>query len=119
MLAGRSPSVQPPFLTLLRYPPSVPDPRKTGYTRWRVRARIYRLYQELAELEHESQESRGSRSIQHALARLDDTEAKAKSLKVPQGYADLRYGLRLHINLVREELLRARQTRSAEKFPEA
>ncbi len=81
--------------------------------RWRVRSRIYHLYHELAMLELETRDCAGSGSMNEALARLEHIEGRAVKLKVPRANADLLYSLRLHIDLVRAELLRSRKTATA------
>jgi hypothetical protein len=75
--------------------------------RWRIRSRIYRLYRELTQLELEAREVGGGAPPGDLARRLDQIEDEAVRLRVPQAYSDLLYGLRLHIELVRKELLRS------------
>ena len=74
--------------------------------RWRVRKKIYRWYRQLQKLDagisadHADQASR-----ERLLQELDRLESEVNKVKVPLSYADELYDLRLHIGLVRSQLL--------------
>ena len=68
----------------------------------RIRARIYRWYRSLREIEESL--GRKSASPSELLAALDRLEASAERIVVPLAYADELYRLRSHIELVRDRL---------------
>jgi TRAP-type uncharacterized transport system substrate-binding protein len=68
---------------------------------WVMRSRILRMYGELRLLEDEIANARDTRAM---VARLDRLEEQANHLRVPVAYASMLYGLRDHIDLVREGL---------------
>ena len=74
---------------------------------WRVRSRVYRWYGELRAVE-QAWEGVGEhqREIVRAdlLRRLDEIEEQVNHISVPLAYADGLYGLRGHINIVRQRL---------------
>lgn len=74
---------------------------------WRARSRIYRWYRELRPLEAFVGTGRDPGELDRALADLDRIRGEISRLSVPWAYADQLYQLRLHIDLVRAELLRA------------
>lgn len=82
---------------LLKVAPSV-------YT-WRVRSRVFRLYGELKVLEIDVRADEGRVRTAEFVKRLDDIEAEANGLSIPLGFADLLYNLRIHLQLVRNQLL--------------
>lgn len=67
---------------------------------WRVRSRIYRWYKELHDLEIELTDS-GSEQV---LAHLDQIEDEVRKVEVPLSYNRELYSLRLHINMLRQQL---------------
>ena len=74
---------------------------------WRARSRIYRWYRELRPLEAHVGAGLAPGELDRALADLDRIRGEISRLSVPWAYADQLYQLRLHIDLVRAELLRA------------
>ncbi|MDR2164452.1 MAG: ABC transporter substrate-binding protein [Zoogloeaceae bacterium] len=83
---------------------------------WRVRSRICRCYGELKFLEndircyHEARTETGAlraESYRELCKRLEGIEQMADDLAIPIRFADQRYTLREHIQLVRGSLLRA------------
>lgn len=74
---------------------------------WRARSRIYRWYRELRPLEAHVGTGLAPGELDRALADLDRIRGEISRLSVPWAYADQLYQLRLHIDLVRAELLRA------------
>jgi TRAP transporter TAXI family solute receptor len=67
---------------------------------WSMRRRIFRLYGELKSIEIEF-ETKGNRTTDDMLARLNRLEERADHLRVPRAFATLLYTLRLHIGMVR------------------
>ncbi|HEU4708265.1 MAG TPA: TAXI family TRAP transporter solute-binding subunit [Methylophilaceae bacterium] len=73
--------------------------------RWRMQSRIYPWYKALLELERDafygpiSNEKR-----EHLLSQLDHIEQSVNKMKVPASFGDVFYGLRGHINFVRNRL---------------
>jgi len=70
---------------------------------WSMRRRIFRLYGELKSIEIEF-ETKGNRTTEDIVARLDRLEERADHLRVPRAFATLLYTLRLHVGLVRTRL---------------
>jgi TRAP-type uncharacterized transport system substrate-binding protein len=77
-----------------------------GVYNWRVRARVFRWYRELRDVEAEASRGPGKEAVRDLLARLDAIEAGVGRTRVPIVYADYAYNLKLHIDLVRTKLQR-------------
>ena len=73
--------------------------------RWRMRARIYRWYEQLEEVDKESARQQ-KKSRAHLLEKLDDLEKEVRGVKVPLSFSYQLYHLRLHIDFVRGRLLK-------------
>ncbi len=73
---------------------------------WRMRSRIYRWYDELHELDIYTRENVDSEVISQALATLEEMEHDVRQVEVPLSYAEELYNLRLHIELLRNQLSR-------------
>lgn len=67
---------------------------------WSMRRRIFQLYGELKSIEIDF-ETKGNRTTDDMLARLNRLEGRADHLRVPRAFATLLYTLRLHIGMVR------------------
>jgi TRAP-type uncharacterized transport system substrate-binding protein len=77
---------------------------------WRVRSRVYRWYGELRAVEQawEAVEEPQREIVRKdLLQRLDDIEEQVNHISIPLAYADGLYGLRGHINIVRQRLVAA------------
>jgi len=70
--------------------------------RWRIRSRIFRWYRALVAVERELFTEVDSVKQKQLLERLDEIEHAVNQMKVPTFYADLFYGLRCHIDFVRQ-----------------
>ncbi len=70
--------------------------------RWRIRSRIYRWYRDLLAMNADASPEQ-CKVYLYELDRIEDEVAK---LNVPLSYADQLYNLRVHIELVREKLLK-------------
>jgi hypothetical protein len=70
---------------------------------WRMRRRLDHWYRELKRLEHASE--RGS-EVDRQIVRIDEIDAALHKLKVPMGYLDRLYTLRIHATYVRGLLKR-------------
>jgi len=74
--------------------------------RWRVQSRIYPWYKTLVELERDAfNPAIDSKGIEELLQKLDHIEQKVSKIKIPASFGDLYYGLRGHIEFVRDQLL--------------
>lgn len=73
---------------------------------WRVRSRIYRRYGELKFLENEVNENPGAHTRAEWLEKLDRIETDASQIRTPLTFSDMLYTLRVHIDLVRDMILR-------------
>jgi TRAP transporter TAXI family solute receptor len=79
---------------------------------WRIRSRVYRWYGQLRAVEQTlEKELETSADPAHCdevraglLRRLDDIEARVNHISIPLAYADALYGLRSHINFVRQRV---------------
>jgi TRAP-type uncharacterized transport system substrate-binding protein len=72
------------------------------FYRWRIRSRIFRWYRALVLVERELFTEVDLAKQKQLLGRLDDIEHSVNKMKVPTYYADLFYGLRCHIDFVRQ-----------------
>jgi TRAP transporter TAXI family solute receptor len=79
---------------------------------WRIRSRVYRWYGQLRAVEQALEKAleTGATPEQQQqvradlLRRLDDIEARVNHISIPLAYADALYGLRSHINFVRQRV---------------
>jgi TRAP-type uncharacterized transport system substrate-binding protein len=74
---------------------------------WRIRSRVYRWYGQLRAVEQAMENAPEDRraEVQAAqLQRLDEIENRVNHISIPLSYADALYGLRSHINLVRQRV---------------
>jgi len=69
---------------------------------WRMRARVYRWYDELEEAE--ASLAAGDRDRDWVFAELDRIEQEVRQVKVPLSFTDRLYDLRQHIDLVRRQV---------------
>jgi hypothetical protein len=70
--------------------------------RWRNQSRIYRWYRALLVLEKELFNETDAEKRRHLLKRLDGIQKEVNKMKVPAFLADQFYGLRGHIEFVRQ-----------------
>jgi TRAP transporter TAXI family solute receptor len=68
---------------------------------WRIRSRVYRWYGQLRAVEQGVDEGKPREEL---LRRLDQIEERVNRLSVPLSFADEFYGLRNHIDFVRQRL---------------
>jgi TRAP transporter TAXI family solute receptor len=68
---------------------------------WRIRSRVYRWYGQLRAVEQGVDEGKPREEL---LRRLDQIEERVNRLSVPLSFADEFYGLRNHIEFVRQRL---------------
>ncbi len=71
-----------------------------GLYRWRMRARVYRHYTEIREIDTAAQKSNVS-DLQGYDDRLRDIDEDLADLKLPPSYRDYAYTARLHVDLIR------------------
>jgi hypothetical protein len=75
--------------------------------RWHIESRIYRWYRVLLDLERDAfKPSVNAGRREELLRQLEHIEAAVNRIVVPASFGDLFYGLRGHIDLVRENLAR-------------
>jgi hypothetical protein len=77
------------------------------FYRWRVRARIFRWYDQLQEVEDQVQRCEDGVRAEHLLARLDWIESQVSHITIPRGFSQELYNMRLHIDMLRKKLLDA------------
>ena len=73
-----------------------------AFYRWRIRSRINRWYGVLLSLERELFREREVEKRKPLLQRLEEIERAVNKMKVPASFADQFYGLRGHIDFVRQ-----------------
>jgi TRAP-type uncharacterized transport system substrate-binding protein len=74
---------------------------------WRIRSRVYRWYGQLRAVEQALEGADPARLDDvraDLLRRLDDIEQRVNHISIPLSYADALYGLRSHINFVRQRV---------------
>lgn len=74
---------------------------------WRIRSRVYRWYGQLRTVEQALEGATGERRdavCRDLLARLDQIEEMVNQISIPLAFADGLYGLRSHINFVRQRV---------------
>jgi hypothetical protein len=81
----------------LRFAPAIYD--------WLGRRRVYRLYSELKRLEDQLAAVPPGGTVKEFIERLDRMEARVNRQSVPASVRPLLYWLRLHIDMVREEVI--------------
>ncbi len=74
--------------------------------RWRIRSKIYRWYDQLHELDLYVRDNSSQEIVQQSLNTLDEMEDEVRQVEVPLSYAEELYHLRLHIDLLRNQLSR-------------
>lgn len=79
---------------------------------WRIRSRIYRWYGQLRTVEqaledapHDAPGAQRAQVARTQLARLNEIEERVNQVSVPLSFADDLYGLRSHIQFVRQRIL--------------
>jgi len=78
---------------------------------WRIKLRLYRWYRALLRLERDLFAPTPEKP-EKLLEQLDDIEAAVNKMKVPASFADQFYGLRGHIDYVRDRLVQTTKPRS-------
>jgi len=74
---------------------------------WRIRSRVYRWYGQLRAVEQaleSADPARGDEVRADLLRRLDEIGRRVNHISIPLSYADALYGLRSHINFVRQRV---------------
>jgi TRAP transporter TAXI family solute receptor len=71
---------------------------------WRVRSRVFRWYGDLIHLEARIREDAGPEARKQHLEKLDWIEDRVKHIRLPLAFAQLRYFLLEHVDLVRRRL---------------
>jgi TRAP transporter TAXI family solute receptor len=77
--------------------------------RWRVRSKILKRYRDVVEVDQALTDRPSPGACADLLARLDRIEDEVRALRVPLGYADAHYHLRLHLDLVRRRVQELQQ----------
>ena len=73
--------------------------------RWRIRSRIFRMYEDVIELDPVNSDDRKTVDVAARLKRLDDIETEVAQISVPLSYADELYELRRDLDLIRRKLM--------------
>ncbi len=76
--------------------------------RWRIRSKIIKKYRDVVDVDQTLARRPTAAECDELLDRLDRIEEAVRALRVPLGYADAHYHLRLHLDLVRAKVKEAR-----------
>ena len=74
-----------------------------GIYGWTMRARVYKRYSDLIDIEKEAASAPAAR-IPALTARLDNVQEELTHMRLPEAYRDRAYTMQMHIDLVRERL---------------
>jgi TRAP transporter TAXI family solute receptor len=83
---------------------------------WRIRSRVYRWYGQLRTVEQELEAAHGPARAEVCVAllkRLDEIEEMVNQISIPLAFADALYGLRSHINFVRQRVKHAQAAQAS------
>jgi len=69
--------------------------------RWKNRSKIIKRYRDVVDVDQALSNNPSSVECAALLERMDRIEEDVRSIKVPLGYADAHYHLRMHADLVR------------------
>ena len=75
--------------------------------RWRIRSKIYRWYKDVKTVDIEVGKDQSPERLRQLLTELERIEGEANKISTPLSYGGQFYDLRMHINLVREKLIKA------------
>ena len=84
-----------------------------GLLQWRAKSRVFRWYGEIKYLENELLDDPRPDRVAEMLERLDEIEQGVTRTPVPRAYADYAYNLRMHVEFVRQQVLRGVRARPA------
>ncbi len=79
----------------------------SGYV-WFQRRRVWRFYQEIVTLETELGRAHTPEEIDEVAKNVEEVDMSLASLKLPLAYRQAAYDARLHIDLIRQEIMRRR-----------
>jgi TRAP-type uncharacterized transport system substrate-binding protein len=85
-----------------------------GLYEWQMRARVYRRYPELRDIEREAGNATSPQQIADLEHRLAAVEQEVARLSLPLKYREYAYTMRVHIDLVRRQLTRRRELVAAQ-----
>ncbi|MEO0911744.1 MAG: hypothetical protein AAFY59_01955 [Pseudomonadota bacterium] len=75
-----------------------------GLYRWRMRARVWRHYSVIREIDAEARDGADAARLQRLDAKLEDLDGELANLELPLAYRDYAYTARLHIDLIRKRI---------------
>jgi TRAP-type uncharacterized transport system substrate-binding protein len=82
-----------------------------AFYQWRVKRRLARVYRQLLDVEQSVHGPGASRALEEYDARIKAIEARLRAETIPLMYSNELYALRQHIDLVREQIARAIDSR--------
>ncbi len=80
--------------------------------RWKMRSKIYRWYSKLEAVDPKVHKDDLPEHLDDYISELDLIEDQVSAISVPLSYSEELYGLRLHIGMLRDELLKVREDTS-------
>ena len=80
--------------------------------RWRIRRKIFRWYREIARVDPDLNPDLYTNHFGQALQRLDRMEAEVSKISVPLGFTQELYHLRLHIEMLRNRMVKTDSKRA-------
>ncbi|MBC2713563.1 MAG: hypothetical protein HGJ94_21960 [Desulfosarcina sp.] len=78
--------------------------------RWKMRSKIYRWYAKLEAVDPKVHKKDLPARLDDYLLKLDLIEDQVSNISVPLAYSEELYALRLHIGMLRNELIKARES---------
>ena len=72
--------------------------------RWTVRRKIYRWYDQVQALDQSASENQDTDHLHYCLNELSNIQSEVRTVEVPLSYAHELYGLRLHIQLLMQQI---------------
>ena len=72
--------------------------------RWKNRSKIIKRYRDVVDIDQALSNNPSPEECAALLARMERIEDDVRSIKVPLGYADAHYHLRMHADLVRRRV---------------
>jgi uncharacterized protein len=81
--------------------------------RWRMQSRIYRWYKNVKAVDVRLRNEHAPEQLKELMAELDRIEDEANKISIPAAYADRLYTLRVHINFLRQKLVKAMENDAA------
>jgi uncharacterized protein len=84
--------------------------------RWKMRSKIYRWYSKLEAVDPKVHADDLPEHLDDFISAIDLIEARVSNISVPLAYSEELYALRLHIGMLRDDLLKASEAKPRDKI---